>query len=302
MRKLTQALLLAGLIATPVLAFADEAPAPAPEASPVTGNMAFTSHYIFRGLSQSWDRPVVQAGLDYAHPSGFYLGTWGSGVSDKIYNNASMEWDFYGGYNGKVNDDLSWGVGAITIWYPGGHANNAAKTKYDTSELNAQINYKILNLKYSYTLTNLFGLDSDNPFNQPVNGDTKGSQYLEANVNYEVADKWTLGLHLGHRRWRTTAPTATPTTRSASTRNCRRSGSASTSASPIRIPTPTATSGWPPRPTAWKPRTSPAAPGFSRWRKLSNPSIRRGPPRRPALLGRSEHETGNCNHQAVQAG
>ena len=103
------------------MAFADEAPAAAAEAaSPVTGNMAFVSNYVFRGLTQSWAKPAVQAGLDYVHPSGFYLGTWGSSVSDKEYNNASMEWDFYAGYNGKINDDMGWGVGAIQIWYPGG--------------------------------------------------------------------------------------------------------------------------------------------------------------------------------------
>lgn len=194
MRKLTRLFVLSGMIAMPTLALADDA------ASPTSANIAFTSHYVFRGLSQSWNRPVVQAGLDYVHPSGFYLGTWGSGVSDKIYNNASMEWDFYGGYNAKINDDLSWGVGAITVWYPGGHANNAASTKYNTTELNAQLTYKFLNLKYSYALTNLFGLNQDNPFNQPVSGDTKGSQYLEANVNYEIMDKLTLGAHLGHQK------------------------------------------------------------------------------------------------------
>ena len=193
MHKLTHSLWIAGLVGAATLS------ATVAQAD-VTGNMAFTSNYIFRGLTQSWNRPVVSAGLDYTHSSGFYLGTWGSGVSDKEYNNASMEWDFYGGYNGKINDDWSWGVGAIEIYYPGGAANNIPKTKYNTTELNAQINYKFLNVKYSHTLTNLFGLNSDNPFSAPVTGDTKGSGYLEANVNYEIMDKLTLGAHVGHQK------------------------------------------------------------------------------------------------------
>lgn len=194
MRKMTHALWVVGLVGVSALGTISAAQAD------VTGNMAFVSDYIFRGLTQSWSKPVVQAGLDYTHSSGLYLGTWGSGVSDKEYSNASMEWDIYGGYNGKINDDLSWGVGAIEVWYPGGHANNTEKTKYNTQELNAQINYKILNVKYSYALTNLFGLDKANPFNQAVSGDTKGSSYLEANINYELMDKLTLGFHVGHQK------------------------------------------------------------------------------------------------------
>ena len=207
MRKLTKMLLLAGVLSTPSLtvstsAMAEEAAA----ASPVTGNMGFVSNYIFRGLTQSWAKPAVQAGLDYAHPSGFYLGTWASSISDKEYNNASMEWDFYAGYNGKINDDMGWGVGAIQIWYPGGKlAGVPTEEKYNTQELNASFNYKILSLKYSYALTNLFGLSDKNYFSalDPAtapSGSTKGSTYLEANVNYEVMDKLTLGFHVGHQK------------------------------------------------------------------------------------------------------
>lgn len=204
MRKLTQTLLLAGLVSAPGLmvsapAMAEEAAA----ASTITGNMGFVSNYIFRGLTQSWAKPAVQAGLDYAHSSGFYFGTWASSISDKEYNNANMEWDFYAGYNGKINDDMGWGVGAIQIWYPGGKLMNfTPDQKYDTQELNASFNYKILSLKYSYALTDLFGLNQNNYFG-PVyipTGSTKGSTYLEANVNYEVMDKLTLGLHVGHQK------------------------------------------------------------------------------------------------------
>ncbi|MEN6587274.1 MAG: TorF family putative porin [Sulfuricella sp.] len=207
MRKLTQALLLAGVVGMPALmvstsSMADEAPA----ASSVTGNMAFVSNYVFRGLTQTWAKPTVQAGLDYVHPSGFYLGTWGSGVSDKEYANASMEWDLYAGYNGKFSDDFGWGVGAIQVTYPGGHANIADKTKYDTTELNAQLTYKFITLKYSYALTNLFGLTDLNFIGDGTGagiaptGNTKGSEYLELNASYEVMDKLVLGGHIGHQK------------------------------------------------------------------------------------------------------
>ena len=206
MRKLTQALLLAGVVGMPAISFADTAPA-AEAASTITGNMAFVSNYVFRGLTQSWAKPAVQAGLDYVHPSGFYLGTWGSSVSAKEYNNASMEWDFYAGYNGKINDDMGWGVGAIQIWYPGGYydAGVDGHQKYNTQELNASFNYKFISLKYSYALTDLFGLNQYNyfsaldPATKPT-GSTEGSSYIEANASYEIMDKLFLGAHIGHQK------------------------------------------------------------------------------------------------------
>lgn len=207
MRKLTQALLLAGVIGMPAIAVADEAPT-----NTFTGNIGFVSDFLFRGLTQSWGNPAVQGGLDYAHASGFYAGTWASSISDKEYNNTNMEWDFYAGYNGKINDDMGWGVGAIQIWYPDGYYDalgtpGYGKQKYNTQELNASFNYKFFSLKYSYALTNLFGLSDKNYFSAldttgetiPT-GSTKGSQYLEANVNYEIMDKLTLGLHVGHQK------------------------------------------------------------------------------------------------------
>ena len=62
-----------------------------------------------------------------------------------------------------------------------------------------------MSLKYSYDLTNLFGLSDKNFFSYlhpetiPT-GSTKGSSYLEANINHEVMDKLTLGFHVGHQK------------------------------------------------------------------------------------------------------
>ena len=196
--------LLSGVFVLPVALACFSAPAGAD----VTGNMAFTSDYVFRGLTQTWSKPAVQAGLDYSHSSGFYLGTWASSVSAKEYNNASMEWDFYAGYNGKINDDMGWGVGAIQVWYPGGYYDatgaGGGHEKYDTQEVNVSFNYKFLGLKYSHALTNLFGLNQYNYFSATDAGtiptsNTKGSSYVEANINYEVMDKLVMGLHAGHQ-------------------------------------------------------------------------------------------------------
>ena len=60
-------------------------PAPQPpEAKPdytITGNFGIYSQYIFRGLTQTDQKPAFQGGFDYAHTNGIYLGTWGSNIS-----------------------------------------------------------------------------------------------------------------------------------------------------------------------------------------------------------------------------
>jgi len=88
----------------------------------VSGNVALTTDYRFRGISQS-DRDVaLQGGFDWAHDSGFYLGTWGSsidfGAVDASNAGGSIELDFYGGYARDINDNLSFDVGYMYYAYP----------------------------------------------------------------------------------------------------------------------------------------------------------------------------------------
>jgi len=65
--------------------------------SPIAANVTVTSNYIYRGLTQSNNKPAIQGGFDYAHESGFYVGNW----------NSSISWisDSYGanGYGNKTN-------------------------------------------------------------------------------------------------------------------------------------------------------------------------------------------------------
>lgn len=181
-----------------------------PAQAEVTGNVSLVSDYAFRGISQTWERPAIQGGFDYTHPSGFYLGTWASNVSGNLYNNASMEWDFYGGYNWKINDDLAINAGLLQYYYPGGKTPTASPDKYDTLEAYIGATWKWINLKYSHTLTDYFGVSAnglqpcnfstglcDNP-----NGNSKGSGYVELNINYELPQKFNLGFHVGHQKVR----------------------------------------------------------------------------------------------------
>ncbi len=92
--------------------------APEPWYSPknITGNVAFTTNYMFRGVSQTNDNPAIQGGLDYVHPLGFYLGVWGSNVDLGI--GTSVEIDYKGGY-AQTFGDFKIDVGALYYSYPG---------------------------------------------------------------------------------------------------------------------------------------------------------------------------------------
>jgi len=102
--------------------------------SPFTGNVALTTDYVFRGISQSNEEPTIQGGMDWNDAAtGLYAGVWGSGVD---FSDATTEMDFYGGMSGTV-DDFTWDLGAIYYYYPGADDSK----NYDFWELAAALGY-----------------------------------------------------------------------------------------------------------------------------------------------------------------
>jgi uncharacterized protein (TIGR02001 family) len=67
-------------------------------------NLALTSDYVFRGVSQNARDPALQGGLDYAFgDTGFYVGTWGSNV-DFGDGTPDIEIDTYVGWNTDLSE------------------------------------------------------------------------------------------------------------------------------------------------------------------------------------------------------
>src|SRR5690349_16569922 len=70
-------------------------------------NLALTSDYVFRGVSQNMRDPALQAGLDYGFgDSGWYVGTWGSNV-DFGTGGPDIEIDTYVGWSADMSDSLN---------------------------------------------------------------------------------------------------------------------------------------------------------------------------------------------------
>ena len=208
MQKTLIAAALAGLFAIP--AMADTAPAAPAAPAPVytvTTNVNAVSDYYFRGITQTWHKPAIQGGADFVHTNGLYAGVWGSNVSNNAYPGGSaLEFDYYGGYNGKINDDWGYTVGGHGYMYPGANyskastAGSQAKSgtpivdqSFDSFEVNVGASWKFVSVKYSYFLTDWFGANQNTSSN--YSGSSKGTGYLEANVAYEFIPTWTLNLH-----------------------------------------------------------------------------------------------------------
>lgn len=162
-----------------------------------TGNAGLFSDYRFRGFTQTDYKPAFQGGFDFAHQSGFYLGNWNSNVEQLLYNGASLEMDFYGGYKTTLGA-FGIDVGVIYYYYPG---TNKFQPGVDADNLEAYIgaSYGPASLKYYYSFTDFFGLNSA-ALGQPGGIDTEGSQYLDLTVTVPLDGGWSIVAHAGWQK------------------------------------------------------------------------------------------------------
>lgn len=160
----------------------------APAAPALTGNVTLASQYVSRGIRQTWDRPALQLGLDYVHPSGWSVGTWASNVSKHFIEDGLLEWDIYGGYSGKAGEV---GYSALLYYYKYPRAEiHATGTKFNYTEVSLGLTYKYLYAKYNRTVSrDFFGITN-----------ARGTGYLDIGANYDLGSDYTLNLHLGDGR------------------------------------------------------------------------------------------------------
>ncbi|SDG61149.1 TorF family putative porin [Propionivibrio dicarboxylicus] len=200
MKKVLLATLLASAFSVPALAQTAAAPEAAP--SPLTGNLGLFSSYRFRGIDQTYGKPALQGGVDYAHPSGFYVGNWNSNVSSGAgFPDGNLEMDFYGGYKANVGD-LGLDLGAILYYYPGSEAKVLGTGAHSGAVTNKEVyigaTWKFLSLKYNYAVDDYFSLRGWDSTGASTGKTTRGSGYLDFTANYDLGDGWGLVGHFGH--------------------------------------------------------------------------------------------------------
>lgn len=131
------------LSAVPVLAWAGAAePATsADEAEPTwsfEGKLTALSDYVWRGVSQTDEKPALQLDVAVTHASGIYVGLWASNVDFGEDDGISVEVDPYIGWSGQVAENGSeLDVVLTRVSFPG------AKPGYelDYTELEAKLTF-----------------------------------------------------------------------------------------------------------------------------------------------------------------
>ncbi|MBH9577367.1 TorF family putative porin [Inhella proteolytica] len=153
---------------------------------PLSFNASLTSDYRYRGISQSRLKPALQGGADFAHDSGFYLGTWGSTIKwiKDSGGDASTEFDFYGGYKKEIAAGLTLDVGLLKYVY----FNHELAVSPDTLELYGALSAGPATLKVSRSTSNLFGFS-----------DSKGSMYYDLSATFDLGNGFSLTPHVGRQ-------------------------------------------------------------------------------------------------------
>lgn len=201
--KLKATVLLSSLVFTG--AALAQAKAPEPDYT-LSFNVGAVTDYRYRGISQSRLKPALQGGADFAHKSGFYVGTWASTIRWIKDNSAvapatsvkgSLELDIYGGYKGSLGP-VGYDVGFLRYWYvDNSNANTGGGGVYknaNTNEIYGALTFGPATLKYSHALSNLFGY-----YNFTTNESTRGSGYLDLSATFDLGGGWSVVPHIGHQ-------------------------------------------------------------------------------------------------------
>jgi uncharacterized protein (TIGR02001 family) len=204
MRKSLLLVAVLGTLASSQVVMAEEAAAPAAATPTWTfpSSVSVVSDYIWRGQSQTWGNPAVQAGIEADHVSGAYVGFWGSNVSSNWLPNANVEMDFSAGFRNTFATDFKYDVGGVYIYYPDGDfaktqfgPNAYNKSKLNSLELYGSLGWKWFTVKGGYMPTKFYGWNTNNsPVNggfpgdlkAGVTGNTNGSYYYMASASYDV--------------------------------------------------------------------------------------------------------------------
>ena len=104
------------MLAAPAYAGGSIKDKPEPRRCTLAANVALTTDYVFRGISQTAEAPAIQGGFD-ATCGIFYAGVWASSLDLDLAGLASIEMDWYVGIK-PVTGKITWDLGVIYYSYP----------------------------------------------------------------------------------------------------------------------------------------------------------------------------------------
>jgi uncharacterized protein (TIGR02001 family) len=181
-------------------AMADAAPAVAPASAwTQSSNIALTSNYIWRGVSQSNDSSALSGGFDAAHTSGLSAGVWASSVTAAN----GLEVDLYANYGFKVAG-IDASVGYIAYVYQGDSSANFSEVNVSATYagVTAKVSKEIANgnlgtgfsdfgyyyeLGYTYSIPAVKGLDLGLHYGWADKGTSDKDEDYSVALSYPVA-------------------------------------------------------------------------------------------------------------------
>jgi len=176
--KTTKILALAGMMAASTIA-SEVALA----ASPLTGSVAATNNYIFRGKTQSNDQAAVQGSIDYDVGSDIAVGAWVSNVDfgTDTTNDTGTELDLYGSWShtfGSIDVE----AGVVSYQY-------ISQQNIDYTELFAGV---------GFSPSDSISLGFQGFFTVSKDGSAPGDDvYLVGSAEFALPKDMTLGLTYG---------------------------------------------------------------------------------------------------------
>jgi uncharacterized protein (TIGR02001 family) len=148
----------------------------------LSGNVALTTDYTFRGISQTNMSSAIQGGFDAGYGS-LYAGAWASNVAF----GGSQELDLYAGVKPVVGP-LTLDFGVIGYFYPNS-SDDGAETDYVEGYAKASISpSKGVTLGVAGYYSPDFTLETDKAY------------YLEASGSVAVSDALTLSAAYGYQK------------------------------------------------------------------------------------------------------
>lgn len=152
------------------------------QAVETSGNVAITTDYRFRGISQTDTSFAIQGGFDFSFEQGFYAGVWASNID--FADDIEMDW--FLGYATDLSESVSLDLGYIYYDYPGTEETIRAfnsNAKDDYQEIFAALSYQDLTVGVHY---------SDDYYLE-----TGEFVYIYADYGFELSHGIGLSLHYG---------------------------------------------------------------------------------------------------------
>jgi uncharacterized protein (TIGR02001 family) len=174
--------------AWPLIALCCAACSPQAHAGQWQGSVAAVSDYMFRGVSQTYGDPALQAGLAWRGDAGWFAGAWGSSVWPYPFYSHAVEADLYAGYSLALSP--RWNARATYTRYT--YLSDPRPVPYDYGEFSASIGYEdriMATLSWQPDGTQITAL-----------GYAHGRQLLayELSSRWPLAANWSLGLSAGY--------------------------------------------------------------------------------------------------------